>query len=80
MSDPTLLSIWSFSDSTTESIGSIDLLRKSKFNKNDFVPGSACWDPHAMTSCAVGVETDIRIIDSRSLDVTLSIHGTLFIN
>lgn len=83
MVDPVFLTIWSLNEADTEILGNIDLTTNSNNNsmlqnKSDYVGGAACWDPHVSSSCAVATYGDVRLVDTRSFDVTTTIskaHG-----
>jgi hypothetical protein len=75
MTDPVFLTVWSFSESAAEVVGSVDLGSRLPANKGDWVAAGACWDPHSMASCATTSGCDLKIIDTRSFDISLEILG-----
>ena len=77
MVDPSFLTLWSFSESTAEVLGTVELNNRQDAGKRDWVASGACWDPHGMAACAVCSGCDLKVIDTRSFDISHQISGIL---
>lgn len=79
MVDPSFLTLWSFSEVTAKVLGTVELNNHQDVCKSDWVASGACWDPHGMAACAASSGCDLKVIDTRSFDISHQISGLLML-
>lgn len=68
--DPKMLTSWSVGDGSVQQVSKLSIGSPQGSNINEWSNGSVAWDPHNQMTCAAVSGTDLRVIDTRSMEVS----------
>lgn len=73
--DPKQLCTWSIGESAIQQLSKFSLpSSSSNVNVGDWVSGGAAWDPHNQQTCAVASGSDLRLLDTRTMEASAHVQ------